>query len=736
MAAEVLRVTLSSDNVLARTECFRTLAFYLLQICQLFNINTSTARDNLAALGLEAIVETNLRILTWIRDLAPQALGKSASKAAMITGREARLLIARVHGKDIATSSGLGTMQGVMPAPPAATASPNKSSPVGMTTPILLGLNVLHGVMQSLASPRPGPSELPSALPNPRGPASAARTSSKRPDTPYSSKDILHKMGLSFSFSTSESEADSEETNSASEDVPFFKLKPANLPPPTYSTRPFVNQAPNWLRAPSSFFHNVTFPSELPNLDGISAATINMTRYGLPEAQVPLYAGHQISRFVAWCMAVINTDRSEAWTYAVQSTSIEKTEEAVRGYLGFCRNVLGIPEEDIGLELFAHPEKISKFITFLLTRGAGRDQVVKHIGIARKVSDFLKSGADESSNVAKHVLKLDKWLLTIQKQLYHEMPPPKPPVLPEGHLVRVWADAELENAWNARQTDLYKFGCMTRASAVLIQRACIVAFVVAHSFPTFRLDLIKNLMHPSFNDCGCQDPDCRDDFCLGNRISINDGTVWPSLEGKKVRYPTDGACSARPPRSSGEGQPASTSTSETFTIHVLHGKNDKRILKQAYQVSLTVPDGLLNKLLFIHARDGHALLTQGDGGQASQGRFFVNPARGQRFDDSGFSNWWKNMMERGGAVKTYGVSFFPPSRARNIFVISYRKHNEGEPSDVFEGAAAIMGNSPKQWDASYDMKKRQREADLMMRSFPQFVNRQSRVGEGASAVWE
>ncbi len=651
-------------------------------------------------------MESDIRVLARIRGLSPHAVGTTAYQIAIIRGRDARKLIARIHGESIAARSGLGSLRDAMPPPP-----PLKPS--------------------TLAS-----DSYPAGIPRP------STTGSKRPRV-HIEDGRASPICPAAEFMARMGSACIDDNDDI--DEPFFVLRSSNFPnpKPTYSTRPIGSNAPNFIHAPPSF-HNVAFPTELPSLDIFSSAQLNMSRYGLPKNLMPVRVRHQIGRFYVWCTAPINTDRSEAYTYAVQTTTIDKVIDQIQQPLGFFRNILDIPESDISLDLLAHPDKIAKFVAYLIGRGAGRDQVVKHIGLARKIADFLRSGTAEDSNVAKHVAKLDKWLGTMQKQIYHEMPLPKKLVLPDGHAVRVWADAELNNAWLAVQRDLQRFGHVTHATAKLVQRACIVAFVVAHSFPPFRLDVIRNIMHPAFNDYGCQDPDCSDHYCTGNRIVINDGTIWPSLEGRKRTYPEAGMCSRRPnpQRALGAGDDeagpsdrgASVRADETFTIHILHGKNDKRACKLAYNVSLTVPtDGLLNKLLLVHARDGHPLLTEEDGGASSSGRFFVNPSHGQRFNCSDFSNWWSNMMRQGGAVSNFGLTVFAPTKARNIFVTEFKKHQGPNSADVFEGAAAIMGNTPRQWKESYDYGLRQREADRMMDAFPHYVERLSMVRSGG---WE
>ena len=55
------------------------------------------------------------------------------------------------------------------------------------------------------------------------------------------------------------------------------------------------------------------------------------------------------------------------------------------------------------------------------------------------------------------------------------------------------------------------------------------------------------------------------------------------------------------------------------------------------------------------------------------------------------------------------LSYFRPTLARTIFVEDYTS-NAGVAPEHWDGAAAVMGNSVRQWDATYNPSKRSRQA--------------------------
>ena len=157
------------------------------------------------------------------------------------------------------------------------------------------------------------------------------------------------------------------------------------------------------------------------------------------------------------------------------------------------------------------------------------------------------------------------------------------------------------------------------------------------------------------------------------------------------------------------------------TLHIQHGKNDRRASAAAYRISFQVPAGPLSRLLLAHVRYGHLLLTQ-ENPDAASGRLFVLDS-GKAFDDSTFVQYWSKAMRQ--TAGKFNLPYFPPSKARTMFVEAYTEQNGGMEPSFWDGASAIMGNTPQQWNASYRPSKRQRDADKVVGSYSEFLKRQN-----------
>lgn len=105
-----------------------------------------------------------------------------------------------------------------------------------------------------------------------------------------------------------------------------------------------------------------------------------------------------------------------------------------------------------------------------------------------------------------------------------------------------------------------------------------------------------------------------------------------------------------------------------------------------------IPDSLLLKLWMAHVTEGRELLTKPCPDEP--GTMFVSKS-GRPFNACTLVQYWKKVM-----ADTCTMEYFPPGKARNIFCDEFRRVHGHEP-DLEEGAAAIMGNSPEQWTASY-----------------------------------
>lgn len=158
--------------------------------------------------------------------------------------------------------------------------------------------------------------------------------------------------------------------------------------------------------------------------------------------------------------------------------------------------------------------------------------------------------------------------------------------------------------------------------------------------------------------------------------------------------------------------------STIIQIQVVHHKNDRRASHNG-PLEFTFPDGLLTKLLLTHIKQGHKVLTQAKGEKVVH--LFVS-RYSNPFSATTFNHYWENLMQR---VDTMGQPYFAPSLARTMYVEDYTSE-QGVHPDMWDGAAAVMGNSVNVW-SSYNPSKRKRAAQRAVDAHTEYVTRRLHV---------
>ena len=129
----------------------------------------------------------------------------------------------------------------------------------------------------------------------------------------------------------------------------------------------------------------------------------------------------------------------------------------------------------------------------------------------------------------------------------------------------------------------------------------------------------------------------------------------------------------------------------------------------AAPLKYTFPDGTLVKLFLAHIGQGHNVLTMDSAtwraGKATPPNLFVS-RDGRAFSNATLVHYWSGLMAK---VDTLGQSYFPPSLARTMFVEEYTSAHGADPS-TWDGCAAIMGNSTRQWRDTYNPSRKRRAA--------------------------
>ena len=110
-------------------------------------------------------------------------------------------------------------------------------------------------------------------------------------------------------------------------------------------------------------------------------------------------------------------------------------------------------------------------------------------------------------------------------------------------------------------------------------------------------------------------------------------------------------------------------------------------------MAVALPQGRLNTLLVWWINEGwHRLGKSVPGGRRRSFNLFTSSVT-NAFTDSTFCQYWKKIM------LSVGADYFPPNLARTSFVEAYTSVMD---QSLWQGAASVMGNSPRQWAASYN----------------------------------
>lgn len=241
-------------------------------------------------------------------------------------------------------------------------------------------------------------------------------------------------------------------------------------------------------------------------------------RYGIESGAVSRALRLEMEEFERWQVEPINAERSARYARAVQTTTIDKQERTILSFLGYVGKYF--PNKTAGLGRYAEPQIVAAFLGYIMARGVFKGHVLKHVSLARKVNDYLKSGARMGSDIRRHATEIDEWLATMEAQISANMTAAPPRKVPLARDMWRWVDHLVEGALvdvDHAMTSGIGFNIYT---AEKVQRALIAALVTGRYIPPCRLSLIRSMNHPRYNGT-CTDPDCRErGHCAGNQIQV------------------------------------------------------------------------------------------------------------------------------------------------------------------------------------------------------------------------
>lgn len=124
-------------------------------------------------------------------------------------------------------------------------------------------------------------------------------------------------------------------------------------------------------------------PSSIPTV--LLTEAEKEDNYGMHWNKLPSRAKLSIKAYETWCTVPINLERGEDYAAPVQSSSMDKTVEVIRAFLGWCYNRQGVDLQDLHLDLYADNYMFVNFLGYLRARGAGHKQQKKQVSVAKKV---------------------------------------------------------------------------------------------------------------------------------------------------------------------------------------------------------------------------------------------------------------------------------------------------------------------------------------------------------------
>jgi hypothetical protein len=106
---------------------------------------------------------------------------------------------------------------------------------------------------------------------------------------------------------------------------------------------------------------SMVFPTNLPHVQ-LGPYETNEA-YALRNPRASLKA--EIKVYEEWCGAPINTERRGKYITSVQSTTLERVETMVLGFLGHVSQHFALAPNSLTLDIYADPTYVAQFIAYL-----------------------------------------------------------------------------------------------------------------------------------------------------------------------------------------------------------------------------------------------------------------------------------------------------------------------------------------------------------------------------------
>ena len=90
------------------------------------------------------------------------------------------------------------------------------------------------------------------------------------------------------------------------------------------------------------------------------------------------------------------------------------------------------------------------------------------VSVAKKVNDFLQSGASQQSPVRTHATRMLNWLNTLSAQLSASASTADPPALPDHSALASWSKDLATEALEMVDADMMEHGGLTSLTAKMV----------------------------------------------------------------------------------------------------------------------------------------------------------------------------------------------------------------------------------------------------------------------------
>lgn len=411
-------------------------------------------------------------------------------------------------------------------------------------------------------------------------------------------------------------------------------------------------------------------------------------RFGLRKEHVPRGLQQEIDLLVdAATDKGMNLLRSGVFTTSLAQSTVQRLVKDIQKYMGYLKNIKRWSSAQLSLVAYSNMTCFFDYIEFLVERGVETTELKKQTKVAININEFmcnllaLRDAGAATGEYKAAVEQLGKLQMELCSKDRREKGTKirEEVKLPSASQAVAFVERVMDKAIEEAAAFLATPGAslLSYLTSSKVRDAAMLGMAVGHVGLTVRIKAVRTAKDPKFGDTVCTDPSCCNPRCKGNLVDIQ----YPH-ELEDVEDPGLPECKLVLP----------------------HHKTSHRGIAMP---TVPIESSKLCKLLGVWTKYGRPRFEQMAAEAQPNWRdpetLFIS-AQGKSFQ--GLTAWYKAVHEQHRAPYPY----LPINTYRKVFV-SDRLENPDRPGPSNEGAAIIMGNSVRQWHASYWPNKQQKLAD-------------------------